>query len=478
MKDLKEKFQSAFSAIDKRWDESIIPTLYEYIKIPNKSVMFDKNWEANGYMIQAMQLIVDWCQQHSLKDMKLELLNAPNRTPLLFIEIPGQSDETVLFYGHMDKQPEMRGWDEDKGPWQPVIEEGKLYGRGGADDGYSIFAAMTAIATLQENNIPHARCVILIEASEESGSIDLEHYLEQLKEKIGTPNFVIGLDSGAGNYEQLWGTTSLRGLISGELSIRILNKGMHSGLGSGVVPSVFTIFNTLLARIENTENGKVALNNLYVDIPEERMQEAKAAAQTLKNDFLNGYTFVNNALPIDSDISELILNRTWRPALSITGIDGVPKIENAGNTTLAKLSAKLTMRLPPTLSTNKAHQILKETLETTPPFNAEVTYTPDESSKGWHAPIMADWLVQANKEASQLFFEKPAQYIGEGGSIPFMGMLSEMFPKAQFLITGVLGPLSNAHGPNEFLHIDFVKKLTGCIAYVLAMHHSTTIGSN
>ena len=472
MNDIKETLKNALPDIEKRWDDSIIPTLCEYIKIPNKSVMFDKNWEANGHMAKAMQLIVDWCQQHPLKEMKLEVLSEKGRSPLLFIEIPGQSDETVLLYGHMDKQPEMRGWSQGKGPWNPVIENGKLYGRGGADDGYSCFAAMTAIATLQQNNIPHARCLVFIEGSEESGSIDLEYYLKQLNNRIGSPSLIVCLDSGAGNYEQLWGTTSLRGVIGGQLTIQVLNKGMHSGLGSGVVPSIFSVLQNLLSRIEDSNTGKVTLKKLQADIPKSRLQQTKKAAKILEKNFLDGYDFAGNTQAINPDISELLLNRTWRPALSVTGIDGAPKIENAGNVSLPKLAVKLSLRIPPTLHPETAQHILKETLEQTPPFNASVTYQALEVGPGWNAPLMQDWLKAANDTASQLFFNKPAAYIGEGGSIPFMGMLGDMFPKAQFMITGVLGPLSNAHGPNEFLHIDFAKKLTGCIAYLLAAHCS------
>lgn len=470
MKDVKALLKKAFPTIEKHWDDNIIPTLCDYIKIPNKSVMFDKNWEANGYMAKAMQLIVDWCHANPIKDMKLEVLSEKGRTPLLFIEIPGQTDDTVLLYGHMDKQPEMRGWAEGKGPWEPVIENGKLYGRGGADDGYSTFAAMTAISMLQQNNIPHARCIIFIEASEESGSIDLDHYLAQLKTRIGTPSLIVCLDSGAGNYEQLWGTTSLRGVIGGELSIDVLNKGMHSGIGSGVVPSVFSVLQSLIGRIADANTGDITLKQLHVEIPKERITQAKETAATLDKTFLDGYDFAGNTQPVNSNITELLLNRTWRPALSVTGIDGMPKIENAGNVTLPKLSAKLSLRIPPTLNPETTHNILKEIFENSPPFNATVKYTPLENGPGWNAPAMEDWLKQANEEASQLFFNKSAAYFGEGGSIPFMGLLGDMFPKAQFLITGVLGPLSNAHGPNEFLHIDFVKKITGCIAYVLAAH--------
>lgn len=468
MKNINQKLKAAFPTIEKIWDESIIPTLCEYIKIPNKSFFFDKDWEKHGFMDRAMQVIVTWCKAHPLKGMKLKLLEDKDRSPLLFIDIPGQSEETVLLYGHMDKQPEMRGWDDDKGPWKPVIQDGKLYGRGGADDGYSVFTAMTAIATLQQNNIPHAHCIILIEAAEESGSIDLPHYLTQLQDQIGTPSLIIALDSGAGNYEQLWGTTSLRGVANGDLTIQVLNNGIHSGVGSGVVPSVFLVLHELLNRMEDTKSGQVLIDKLHVAIPDNRIQEAKITAKTLGQNFLDAYAFAGNTHAIDKDIAELLLNRTWRPSLSITGISGIPKLENAGNVVLPKITFKLSMRIPPTLDPDIAQEAIKEVLETSPPFSANVTYTPEESGAGWNAPNLEDWLKKANDNASELFFNKPAAYFGEGGSIPFMGMLGEMFPKAQFLITGVLGPLSNAHGPNEFLHIDYVKRITGCIAAILA----------
>ena len=470
MPDFLKILKDAFPDIEKIWDDSIIPTLQEYIKIPNKSVMFDKDWKKHGHMDKAMKLIVDWCKAHPLEGMKLDLLESEGRTPLLFIEIPGQVDDTVLLYGHMDKQPEMRGWDEGKGPWEPVIEDGKLYGRGGADDGYSTFAAMTAIASLQKNDIPHARCVILIEASEESGSIDLEYYLKQLKTRVGIPSLIVCLDSGAGNYEQLWGTTSLRGVVSGNLEIQVLNHGIHSGFGSGVVPSIFLVLHNVLKRIENSENGRILIDELNVDIPKQRIEQAKEAAKTLEKEFYEAYDFAGNTHAVYEDITELLLSRTWYPSISVTGISGIPKIEDAGNVTLPKVTFRISTRIPPTLNSEAAQKSLKKAFETDSPFGANITYTPKEAGPGWNSPALDDWLRQANDHASQIFFDKPAAYFGEGGSIPFMGMLGEMFPKAQFLITGVLGPLSNAHGPNEFLHIDFVKRITGCVAAVLAAH--------
>ncbi len=471
MSQLENTLKAAYSDISKCWDHDIIPQLQKYIKIPNKSPVFDSRWKENGYMDQAMQLIKDWCERQPIKNMSIQLLESEQRTPLLFIEIPGQIDNTILLYGHMDKQPEMKGWDNDLGPWKPVIKEGKLYGRGGADDGYAVFSALTAIATLQKNQIPHARCVVIIEASEESGSNDLPHYLTQLKQHIQQPDLVICLDSFCGNYQQLWSTTSLRGLIGGDLSIKVLEHGIHSGLGSGVVPSTFAILRILLDRIEDANNSTILLDEFKVTIPEKRIQQARRAAEMLDDTWINAYPLSKKTQLVDQDISELILNRTWRPALAITGADGLPATANAGNVTLPELTVKLSLRLPPTCHPKPAADFLKQTLETDPPYGATITFDCREFGPGWHAAEMSDWLTKANDQASRLFFNRPAAYLGEGGSIPFMGMLGDLYPKAQFLITGVLGPQSNAHGPNEFLHIEMAKKITGCVASVIESHY-------
>lgn len=470
MSDHQNKIKLNFNQIEKQWDEDIIPQLENYIRIPCQSPMFDHQWQTNGYIVSAMNLLKNWCEKQPIKNKKVDIVQIENRTPVLVIDIPGDSDETILMYGHMDKQPEMTGWSEGLGAWEPVIKDGKLYGRGGADDGYAVFSALNAIAYLQSLNIPHARCIVLIEATEESGSFDLPPYLKLLEKQIGEPDLVICLDSESGNYEQLWGTTSLRGLIGGELHINTLHNGIHSGYGSGVAPSVFIILRQLLDRIENSNDGKIQIEELFVRIPESRLQQIKATAEALGDDFIKSVPFLDGVQPVCHDTQELILNRTWRPALSITGIDGVPSTLHAGNVTLPHLTVKLSLRVPPTCDAIKASSALKEILENNPPFGAVVTYEEEKYSRGWNAPELSDWLSKASDAASQLFFGKNTAYLGIGGSIPFMGMLSDMFPKAQFLITGVLGPQSNAHGPNEFLHIAYVKKITACVASVIAAH--------
>lgn len=453
--------------VNEKWDNSIIPTLQEFITIPNKSPMFDSNWQANGYMDKAVKLITQWCKEQPVNGLSIEVVQLENRTPLIFMEIPGQIDNTVLLYGHLDKQPEMTGWDEGFGPWTPVIHEGKLYGRGGADDGYSAFSAITAIAALQANNIAHPNCVIIIEACEESGSYDLPHYVEHLKQRIGTPDLVICLDSMCGNYEQLWITTSLRGIIGGELTVSLLRKGIHSGVASGIVPSSFRIIRQLLSRIEDERSGEILLPELFTDIPQQKIEQAEVAASILKNKVRKNFPFVAGGHSLDLDNHELLINRAWKPALSITGAEGLPTHGNAGNVSRPYTSLKLSMRIPPNVNPEHAGLALKHALETNPPYGAQVKFNLNEAAEGWEAPDINSQLFNKTEQASMLVFNKSAAYMGEGGSIPFMGMLGKQFPEAQFIVTGVLGPKSNAHGPNEFLHLDMAKKLTVCISLLL-----------
>ena len=454
------------------WDDQIVPQLSDYIRIPNKSPMFDAEWSSHGYMKEAMDLIETWVRNQPICGMRVERFQLEGRTPLLFIEIPGKGDDTVLLYGHMDKQPEMAGWAPDLGPWKPVIADEKLYGRGGADDGYATFASLTAIMALADSGLPHSRCVVLIEGCEESGSYDLPFYINHLAERIGTPSLVVCLDSGAGNYDQLWLTTSLRGIAGGTLRVNVLEEGVHSGDASGLVPSSFRILRGLLDRLEDAQTGRIRPEVLYVDIPADRLNQAREVAHVLGSSVYDKYPWAGATQPMVSDTTEMLLNRTWRPALSITGADGLPKLEDAGNVLRPYTSVKISLRLPPTLDPNLASARLKEILENDPPYGARVDFEVEKSSQGWAAPSLHRWLADSIDTASRDFFGPKSAAMGEGGTIPFMGMLQERFPQAQFMVTGLLGPKSNAHGPNEFLHIPTGKKLTSAVAKVLTDHYS------
>jgi acetylornithine deacetylase/succinyl-diaminopimelate desuccinylase-like protein len=456
------------------WGDEVIPALTEYIRIPNKSPAFDPQWAEHGYMDEAVRLFEGWARRRlsGLPGATLDIVRLEGRTPLLLIEVPGEGGDPVLLYGHLDKQPEMTGWVEGFGPWTPRLEGERLYGRGGGDDGYAMFAALVALAALNEMRLPHARAIVLIEACEESGSTDLPYYVDHLAARLGRPSLVICLDSGCGDYDRLWLTTSLRGIVNGTLAIQVLEEGVHSGDASGVVPSSFRILRALLSRLEEEETGRVRPAALHREIPAERIAEARGAAALLGTAVFTKFPFVGGALPVASDPAELVLNRTWRPQLAVTGIAGLPPPESAGNVLLPGTAAKLSLRLPPHLDAEKALAVVKNLLEEKPPYGAQVAFTPEAAASGWNAPAFEPWLEGSLVRASKAAFGAPPGFVGEGGSIPFMAMLAEKLPAAQFVVTGVLGPHANAHGPNEFLDLPTARRLTEVIARVLADHRA------
>jgi acetylornithine deacetylase/succinyl-diaminopimelate desuccinylase-like protein len=461
------------SFVNTLWEDAVVPSLTEYIRIPNKSPAFDKDWAKHGYMDDAVKLMEAWARAKlpSLKGATLEVVRLPGRTPVIFIEVPGGAKDTVLLYGHLDKQPEFTGWSEGLGPWTPVRKGDKLYGRGGADDGYAMYGALSALLALNDQKVPHARAVVLIEACEESGSFDLPYYVDHLASRIGKPSLVVCLDSGCGDYDRLWLTTSLRGTAIGTLTVKVLTEGVHSGDASGIVPSSFRIARSLLSRLEDEKTGAVLPRGFHVDIPPARIAQAKAAARILGKDVYAKFPFAGGTKPMVDDEAEMILNRTWRPQLAVIGADGLPVPANAGATLLPSTALKLSLRLPPTLESDKAMTLMTKMLTEDPPYGAEVTWAPLlPNNTGWNAPELAPWLEDAVKRAGETAFGQPMAFMGEGGTIPFMAMLGAKFPETQFVITGVLGPASNAHGPNEFLHIPTGKRVSETVALVLADH--------
>ena len=454
--------------VDATWQRSILPALTEYIRIPNKSPAFDPEWERRGHMQAAVELLDRWCATVPLRHHDRRIAVLPDRTPLLFIDIPATGgDGTTLLYGHYDKQPEFTGWAPGLSPWEPVLRDGKLYGRGGADDGYALFASLTAIAALEQAGVPHGRCVVIIEGCEESGSFDLPHYIEALQDEIGRPDLVVCLDAECGNYGQLWLTTSLRGMLPGTLSVDVLTEGQHSGAAGGIVPSSFRLLRGLLERVENAATGELH-EALHVPIPRQSLAELRTAAAALGTEVFGRFPWVADAGPATEDVEQLLIDNTWRASLATVGLSGAPDVGDAGNTLRPGTSAKLVFRLPPTLDADQAGRQVKALLEAEPPLGAKVAFELETPQTGWRAPPTAPWLKSALDRASRRHFGKAAMSMGMGGTIPFMKMLGDAYPDVQFMVTGVLGPKSNAHGPNEFLHIATARKLTACVADVLA----------
>jgi len=469
--------------IERRWDEAIVPALVDYIAIPAKSPMFDADWQAHGHIDRVVRDAAQWVEARKVAGLQLEIVRLPGRTPVIFFDAPATkpgSTGTVLLYGHLDKQPEFNGWRSDLGPWTPKIEGDLLYGRGGADDGYAVYAAVTAIEALDRHGIARPRCVGLIETSEESGSIDLLPYIDALEPRLGDIGLVVCLDSGAGNYEQLWLTTSLRGMVSGVLKVDVLTEGVHSGDASGLVPSSFRVLRRLLDRLEDATTGRLLPQSLHCEIPAERVEQARATAAILGDEVWKRYPWACGAdgattLPTTDDPVEALLNRTWRPTLSVTGVDGIPAMKDAGNVLRPYTAFKLSLRLPPLVDAARAAGELQALLEADPPYRAKVSFAADgrgaaSGATGWNAPPLAPWLEQALQAASQAHYGAPCGTIGQGGTIPLMSLLQQGFPRAQMMVCGVLGPKSNAHGPNEFLHIPFAKRLTAAVAQVIAAH--------
>ncbi len=469
----------ALDQVTRQWDGDIVRQLTDYVAIPAKSPSFDADWARHGHIETVLRNAAAWVEAQKVAGLQLEIVRLPGRTPVLFFEIAAtrpQSQQTILMYGHLDKQPEFTGWRNDLGPWTPKYEDGKLYGRGGADDGYAVYASIAAVQALKAQGTPHPRIVGLIETCEESGSYDLLPYVDALRPRLGEVGLVICLDSGAGNYDQLWLTTSLRGLAGGVLKVQILTEGVHSGDASGLVPSSFRIMRQVLDRLEDSKTGRLLPASFHCEIPADRLEQAKATAAILGDEVYKRFPWAHAdcggsaafALPTTTDPVQALINRTWLPTLSVTGADGFPAMQDAGNVLRPYTAFKLSLRLPPLVDAAAAVQELKTLLEDNAPYQAKVTFEGSGGASGWNAPATAPWFEKALNAASLAHFGAPVGYIGQGGTIPLMNMLSQGFPTAQMMVCGVLGPRSNAHGPNEFLHVPYAKRLTAAVAEVMA----------
>ena len=476
--------------VGRAWDDDLVQRISDYIEVPAKSPMFDADWAEHGHIETVLRNAASWVEAQKVDGLRLEIIRLPGRTPVLFFEVPAYcgaepgtsvSAQTILMYGHMDKQPEFNGWRSGLGPWSPKYEDGRLYGRGAADDGYAVYASIAAIQALKSQKQAHPRILGLIETCEESGSYDLLPYIDALRSpdnnRLGDVALVICLDSGAGNYDQLWLTSSLRGMASGVLKVEILTEGVHSGDASGLVPSSFRIMRQVLDRLEDSATGRLLPASFHCAIPPDRLAQARATAAILGEEVYRRFPWAHFdcagstafALPTSTDPVQALINRTWTPTLSVTGAEGFPELGNAGNVLRPYSAFKLSVRLPPLVDAVAAMQQLKTLLEDNAPYQARVTFEGTGGATGWNAPSTAPWFEQALQAASQSCFGAPCGYIGQGGTIPLMNMLAKGFPQAQMMVCGVLGPRSNAHGPNEFLHVPYAKKLTAAVAQVISL---------
>lgn len=454
--------------VHEEWDKTIVPCMSEYIGIHNQSPEYDPEFYTNGLCEKAFDVLIDWMKGQNVKGLTYEYIQEKGRTPFLIAEIAATepTQGTVLMYGHMDKQPPLYPWAEGLDPYKAVMRDGKLYGRGGADDGYAICASITSVTALQRNGVGHGRVVITIEAGEESGSPDLEYYMERFKEKIGDVALMICLDSGSMNYDQVWLTTSLRGLAGGILRVSTVSEGMHSGIAGGVVPDSFRVVRELLDRVEDAKTGVINIPEAYCEIPD----YCVASLELMKTvPFKEQFATLPGVSTEPGDNVELAIRNFWRPCLTITGAN-LPNPKVAGNVIRTETSVKLSMRLPPLADSATVNKALSKILLANPPYGAKVTFEGEDTGNGCATPQLLPWLEKALEEGSRHAFGKPFASQGMGGAIPFIAMLINTYPKAQFVVTGVLGPKSNAHGPNEFLHVPYAKGVTTAVCHLVASH--------
>ncbi len=448
--------------------ENVIPNLMEFIKIENVSRIFDKNWETNGMQMKALNFMLDWYKKQKLENSSVHVLQEKGRTPCLLIVVENKSsNKNVLMYGHIDKQPPLtEKWRDGLGPYTPVIENGKLYGRGGADDGYAFFTSVLILKALQKFKLKHDRTVLYFETDEESGSKDLIYFLEKNMKLVGKPDLVVCLDSGTYDYKHFCVTTTLRGCVIANLKVSVIREGIHSGLGSGIVPDNFRVIRHLLSEFEDVKTGKIP--SLEVDIPEDKYQQAYNFVKEFNGEYNFSYPFLDGVQKMEKNGFRNYLGKCWMPTLTITGINDIPTCENGGNVLRPSTTVKLSIRLPPTLNGDKAIEILNNHfMNTKPLYNAKVELTDINAGTGFNCKTFDEKLIKIMENSAKKHFGDNMLYYGEGGSIPFINDLAVFFPKAQFIITGVLGPDSNAHGPNEFIHLSYLEKLTKSMTEIL-----------
>ncbi len=453
-------------------EQRALPTMLEFAAIECLSPAYDHQWQEHGQIARAAALLRAWAAERKLARFDVQLHEIAGRTPVLTITVEATADVagTVVLYGHMDKQPPLGEWSEGLHPFRPVRRDDRLYARGLADDGYAIFSALLALEDLEARGVPHARCVVLIEASEESGSPDLDAHLTALADHLGDVQLLLCLDSGALTYDRLWVTTSLRGNVIIEVTAHVLEHGVHSGVASGVVPSSFRVLRMLLERIEETATGRIQLSELYAEIPEAHRRAAELVTTEFGDVAGDEQPKVQDLELLGASPAERLLRRTWWPTLSVTGVDGIPPADIAGNVLRPFTTLVISLRLPPTVDAETAAQVVRRTLLESPPYGARIEATIKSAGDGWCAAELAPWLESALVAASASAFDRPPAFAGEGGSIPFLAVLEQRYPGVQFVATGVLGPGSNAHGIDEMLDLNFMVGVTNAVGEIIAAH--------
>jgi len=438
-----------------------IPWLKRFIDIPNLSRNFDPEWETNGLLEQACNLCLEYAQEIGVQGYEARLYKDPGTTPLIFGSIAATKPEghkNMMMYGHIDKQPHLTdGWREGLHPFKHVEENGLLYGRGSVDDGYNWFTVLALVKALQQLGIPHDRFILFYECDEESSSKDIPYYLNKFKDTIQVPDVMFCLDATSISRDIFSVSTTLRGCLNFDLKVRVLEKSMHSGVGSGIVPSSFRIARQLLDRIECPKSGKI-IDDLQVEIPGDKLEQAVKAAKIQGTGVYDKFCFCKGVQPVSQDVQELYLNNIWRAQLEITGQSGIPLLQHSGNVLREETVLRCSLRLPPTLSGEEAFKTVHALLTQDVPYNAQVEVTSQGAGNGWSANQIPERVVEILDRHNQEIFGNPTLMYGCGGSIPFIKTIQDLLPSTLLFVSGVVLPDSNMHGPNEKIDLEYLTK--------------------
>ena len=459
--------RNVFRKIEEAWQGDALEALAEFVRLPAKSPDFDPDWEQNGVLLRALEDAARWAKVR-FPEGTFEILSAPGVTPVLWVDIPGTPPgRPALFYGHFDKQPEAGEWSEGLAPFEPVLRDGRLYGRGTADDGYSFYAALTAARAMDEAGRKRPRIMGVFETREESGSGDLPHYLPELSKRAGRPSVLTVLDLGIQDKTRLWRTQSLRGVVTFTLKVEVLASGVHSGVTSGIVPSSFAVMRTLLDRLEDPATGRVKVASMHVPEPTRHMPALRRLAELSGEDLWKRFPWAGETEPRSFDPLELLLKNGWQPTLSILGAEGLPPVKEAGALIRPSTTLKLSFRIPPGVDAQKAAEDAVALVTTNVPSKAKVTVANLHAEPGFEAPAGAEWLDAAWSKASEELFRETAEDVFDGATIGILPKFVKAFGPCPFLCTGVLGTEDNAHAPDESVSLEYLTKLTCAVASVL-----------
>ena len=467
-----------------------LPVLSRYIEFKALSPDFDtdesgkEKWTSRRSLERTANFLAQWARTQipHIPGLTVQVHRLRGKTPLIFMEIPGfgvpEDAPGVLHYGHYDKQPADEPWREGLSPWKAVREGDKIYGRGGADDGYSIFASLGSIRLAVEQGAPRPRTVVLIEGSEESGSPHLAAHVKALRHRIGKIELVVCLDSGCGDFERLWLTTSLRGMVKGDLTAAVLEESIHSGSATPVaIDSGFVAMKHYLRLLDDQGNIKQTLG-LHQPVLEEHQRTIAESADIIGRALEYEFKWVPGAGPNPMlSVTELLTRRNWWPTATWIGVGGVPESGKAGSKVRTHTTLTISLRVPPSGSAAALAGKVQQVLEANPIGRARVTFEVKQAADGWVAPPLEPWLERELHCASKAFYGNPMMRMGEGGTIPFMGMLEkELGGKLQFVIVGLLSPDAGAHAPNEYLHVPMVERLTASVAWITAAYGQQLLG--